>query len=211
MTTENLAIKSYGTQVSEDILLKFVESYDLPVVSVGSGSAKLEYSVWQKNEKIRWICVDPEPKSWCAGEVMIKPEYTSVENLVAAEPNLVGKCVLFLNWCFPNESRYDYDAMTILQPVAFLSTVEFFELVFDDSPNGSAGGKMFHDFIQNSDKHGYALCFNSTLYYENESSEPPLDIRFIWYQKTDYPQLEPDLEWDYPCKVRHTTNACSIS
>lgn len=209
MTTQNLALRSYGMEVSENILLKFVESYKLPVVSVGSGSATLEHKIQQKNEKIRWICVDPTPSSWCSGEVMIKPQYASVEDLVAAEPELVGKCVLFLNWCFPNKSRYDYDAVILLQPVAFLSTVEFLE-VGREFPNGSAGGELFHGLVAKSDAHGYKFCYNATLYYDYDSDSPPLDIRFIWYQKTELPEIEIDLEWDYECKVRHPRDVCVI-
>lgn len=211
MTTQNLAIKSYGMEESENILLKFVETYVLPVVSMGSGSATLEYKVQQKNEKIRWICVDPTPSSWCAGEVMIKPQYASVEDLVAAEPELVGKCVLFLNWCLPNESRYDYDAVMLLQPIAFLSTVEFLEVGLETpSGNGSAGGELFHGLVVNSEAHGYNFCYNSTLYYDYDYDYPPLDIRFIWYQKSELPEIEVDLERDYKCKVRHPRDACVI-
>jgi len=194
----NLAVQSYGIEASITILYKFCTSYAngkrrIPVVSVGSGTAELEYLVHELCPDIEWVCIDPSPDSFRSDrQVMIKPRYPTVNELIKDRPSIVGGCLLFANWCLPEYSTYDYEAIILLNPYAFLSTIELY-----NSKPGAAGGFQFHKFIATTTI--YRSVYSSWLYSKTSS---PYDIRFVWYEVKGL-ESKPDLQKRWECKVDH--------
>lgn len=88
--------------------------------------------------------MDPDPTSWPFKDArggkgpLIPVKYDTVEDLIEDQPDLIRNCVLVLNWPFANDSRYDYDAVRLLQPMSIWATIE---------KNESAGGSLFHSVI----------------------------------------------------------------
>jgi hypothetical protein len=54
----NIGIKSFGYENVVDIINSFYKKYNLPIVSMGSGTGVIEYLAKKKNNKIDWICID---------------------------------------------------------------------------------------------------------------------------------------------------------
>lgn len=139
----NVAIDCFGIDLVLECMYQFYYSYNLPMISVGSGLAPIEYlfSVCNKNAKV--ICVDPNPRSFDPREPFIEPDYPYVKGLIKKNPRIVGNCVLFLNWCEPNESTYDYDAVIDLKPRAILTIFEFRHYLC-----GMAGGEKYYKWVK---------------------------------------------------------------
>jgi hypothetical protein len=77
----------FGVDVSVRHVVDFAATYRLPLVSVGSGRADLE---WAALGDDGCVCVDqPRP------DARIAPSFGTVAELVAARPDLVGACVVF--------------------------------------------------------------------------------------------------------------------
>lgn len=137
-------VKSFGSSFVTEILHQFYNSYKVPIVSVGCGLAAIE-SLSINELKDDWILVDPNPLSYHPALFQSMPtepfhpiDYPTVDQLIKFKPEIVKHCILFLNWCEPNDSRYDYDAIIKLQPLAVLSIFEVFMDGF-----GSAGVGFF--------------------------------------------------------------------
>ena len=139
MSLVNNAIKYMGEEIVERYLAVMHSKYSTPFASIGSGNGYIE----SKNNYIKWILIDPN----CNIEtVFLHPDYKTVQELIEKRPELIGNTVLFLNWCLPGDSTYDYDAIILLQPVAVLV---IHERCRDSS--GGAGGIKFHEWYSNND------------------------------------------------------------
>lgn len=65
--------------------------------------------------------MDPAPESYrpySRDGKYLSVDFPLVRDLVAARPEIVGNCVLFLCWPAVNDSVYDYEAVTMLKPLA---------------------------------------------------------------------------------------------
>ena len=51
-------------------------------------------------------------------------EYDTVESFIQSKPQLIGDCILLLNWANPNHSTFDYEAIGLLKPLFVLSIIE---------------------------------------------------------------------------------------
>lgn len=116
---------------------------NLPIVSVGSGNGQYEWHLKNKHglDDIQWYLVDPQPEKYriyCPDE-SIPPDYALVQDLVKAKPELVGNCVMFLCWPSPGKSKYDIEAIKILQPRGVV-------LVYETI--GCAGGTQLHHWLR---------------------------------------------------------------
>lgn len=141
-------VRSFGIDIVSCALEQLVQKYDVPVVSVGCGLAAIESLTMDKMHGYRnkWILIDPEPLSYTFRRMPNKTferiDYATVDDLVNTQPEIIGNCTLFLNWCIPNESTYDYEAIKKLNPQCILSIFEVFM-----GSNGSAGGKLFYKWF----------------------------------------------------------------
>lgn len=125
----------------------------VPFVSIGSGYGLVEYIAEEtvpddvNGGTMEWIGVDPDPGSWPRRDLrgedgpFFPATYRDAETLARQRPDMVGNCVVVLNWPSPNDSTYDIDAVGILEPLAVWATVERFL-----RGNGAAGGFLFHCF-----------------------------------------------------------------
>lgn len=204
----NLAVQSYGEEVSRHIVATFCLSYRkhgklLKVVSVGSGNADLEYKVKLMCPEIGWICVDPSPESFRNDiPVRIKPDYPTVEDLIKDKPEVVGCCLVFANWCLYGEQNYDYKAIIQLKPFAFLSTIEKLK-----GKPGAAGSYDFHTFLDLTTD--YKCVYSSRLFYDPIRKDEPYDIRFVWYEWSVL-KSKPQLKRNWKCLVVHPRGVPSL-
>lgn len=188
----NKAIQAFG----EEVVLQWVRQVELATpdlrwISVGSGNGALEAKIGNV------ICVDPDPLSYNSDglssglkEPYCAPSYAYLDQLLAADPSVIGACRLLLNWCPPNDSDFDYQAIQALKPVAVLSIYERFA-----GGNGAAGGRKFHEWYDENP------CFEACL------EDSPLDFRIGWWQEgadhgdlqQEYPALK---QFHDPCVVQ---------
>lgn len=166
----------------------------LPIVSIGSGSGFIEWLAGQYHSELNFICVDPDPMMFYHGhkinelsKIFVEPEYPYVNKLLNDRPNIVGNCILFLNWTLPYEenefcnSEYDYEALQKLNPCAVISITskKTYEYV--------AGGKSFHSWLKDEDtklSHKYAT-YKSLSGTKRFSCPVSLDIKI----RSDYCHL----------------------
>jgi len=137
--TFNKGIKSFGEIKVKQILESFYKKYKLPIISIGSGSASIEHYT---NKNIKWLLVDPMANSF-HGYTFIEPHFSCVDDLIHNIPSMIGNCLLFLNWCNPNTSDYDYEAIIKLKPIAICSIYEEFM-----SNYGAAGSQKFYNWTK---------------------------------------------------------------
>ena len=147
----NLGIRCLGTDIVYRYINDFSKHYKKPIISIGSGGAQIEYDT-QQQFNVNWICVDPEPQSFIGQgcvqiehnnpSVLIKPAFKTVQDLVKENPEYIDNCIIFLNWCNPNKSEYDYEAIQLLKPIAILTIYERFL-----GGNGAACGEKFHQWL----------------------------------------------------------------
>ena len=172
----NHAVKLLGV----DLVLRYIsevsEHYKVTVMSVGSGRGQIEAAA----ENVDWVCVDPDPTSFSKGELHRAPDYDYVDSAIKARPELVGKCVVFLNWCPPNgDHRFDVEAIEKLKPLAVLSTYEiYFGL------GGAAGSDDFHDWLDAvfEGKNDYQQVSTTRL---SDETLGRLDVRISWLHLRD--------------------------
>jgi hypothetical protein len=162
-------VNSFGADVVIDAIRQFHTFYKLPIVSVGCGVAAIE-----SLSKFNWILVDPEPMSYILpkmpSEPFMKMDYSTVDEI---EPQ---PCVMFLNWCEPNDSTYDMEAITKLKPKGVLSIFE----VYRNGP-GAAGGSQFYEWYSKLDPRLIA----HTIYLERHPMGEKCDIRLVWVHLGD--------------------------
>jgi hypothetical protein len=129
--------------LSKDIINEYLDiafikyGEDKKIISVGSGYADTEFSFIKRNNK-EIICVDPYPFSHGNfGNVLVKPKYDYVDDLIKNEPDVIGNCHLLLIWPLPNESIYDLESIEKLKPLSII-------IIYD--PSGSSGGSKFLEY-----------------------------------------------------------------
>jgi hypothetical protein len=197
----NLGIKSFGFENVVDIISSFYNKYKLPVVSIGSGTGVIEYLAKKKNEEINWICIDNDTNMnfpTCAKQYINEPlmniNYLSIDKLIETNPSIVDNCVLFLNWCLPNASTYDFEAIIKLKPIAVLSIYEKF-----DGSSGAAGGEMFYHWTQHNND--YHLKEEYSLYADkyHRDDDEIMDIRISWWQSISLNDIDDLITKGFPC------------
>jgi hypothetical protein len=179
----NQAMDSFGIDFTLTALHTFLSAYPGSAqVSVGSGNAVLEYSYAKRftGSKETIICVDPEPLSYNSRSLKTpfqNPKYRNVTELLSAEPKCKNNCVLILNWALPDESMYDFDAVTELNPQGFFTTVEYWR-----GGHGCAGGRRFHEFLGRTKS--YVLVHRVSLDYK-QFSRRGQNICIEWWHRSD--------------------------
>jgi hypothetical protein len=124
---------------------------------------------------------------------------------------------LFLNWCEPNDSTYDYEAIIKLKPVAVLSIYEIFR-----GQNGAAGGEMFFNWTKNNTdyhlKEEYNLYANdnhSDNHYNhsdyNDDNYEFMDVSISWWQSNSLNDFDDVVIRSFPCMYYRKKQLCTIS
>lgn len=210
----NTGIKSFGYENVVDIISSFYNTYNLPIVSMGSGTGAIEYLAKKKNNDINWICVDNDPTmnfppsaNQYINQPLMNIDYNSCDQLIETTPSIVNNCILFLNWCEPNESTYDYEAIIKLKPIAVLSIYEIF-----GGQNGAAGGEMFYNWTyDNTDyriKEEYKLFADD---YDNDNYEF-MNVYISWWQSNSLNDFDDAVIRSFPCMYyRPKLQQCTIS
>jgi hypothetical protein len=212
----NPGIKCFGKDQVISIIHSFYDTYNLPIISIGTGCGAIEYCSI-RNKDINWICIDkksnpieyPYNAKYYINKSLMNIDYNSIDELIHINSNIVNNCILFLNWCDPNDSVYDYEAIIKLKPRAILSIYE----VFLDS-NGSAGGKQFYNWTINNDdyitKEEYKLIpYYNTQY--NNYEDDVIDIRISWFQHINDDIDDKKIIYiDSKCSYPKLSSYCSI-
>ena len=176
----NKGIKSFGKDNVIQIINRFNDSYNLPFVSIGSGYGGIEYSSIKYNSNINWICIDIDPLKFPIKNYLDKPlmkiDYLTTDDLIKDNSSIISNCILFLNWCEPNDSTYDYDAIIKLKPRAILSIYEVFE-----GNNGAAGGEKFFEWTENNKDYILKEMYKLNPHPDNIDNYV-MDIRISWWQ-----------------------------
>jgi hypothetical protein len=211
----NKGIKSFGYENVVDIISSFYNKYELPIVSMGSGTGVIEYFSKKKNNKIEWICIDidnnplnfPSNASQLIDKILMKIDYNSCDQLIENTPSIVGNCLLFLNWCLPNDSTYDFEAIIKLKPIAIVSIYENF-----DGISGAAGGEMFFNWSQHNID--YHLKEEYSLYADKYHADDDelMDIRISWWQLISLNDIDDVIIKGFPCLYAgNRKSQCCIS
>lgn len=114
----------------------------LPIVSVGQGDGYVEELLRKERER-EVIGVDPNPSEH-TGWVVCEPGFPLVSDLLKECPDLVGNCIVFLNWPSPSsgeKGEFDSEAVELLKPVYVLTVVD---------TTGGAGSAGFLRFLSAS-------------------------------------------------------------
>ncbi len=211
----NMGIKSYGYKIVVDIINSFYNKYKLPIVSMGSGVGAIEYLAKQNNKNIDWICIDidnnpinfPSNSKDYINKPFMNIDYNSCDELISSNSSIVNNCIIFLNWCLPNNSSYDFEAIIKLKPIAVLSIYEEY-----DGGNGSAGGKMFYNWTKNNND--YHLKEEYSLYADNyhHDDDELMDIRISWWQLNTLNDFDDLIVKNYPrLYYENSMTKCCIS
>jgi hypothetical protein len=215
----NKGIKSFGSENVVNIISSFYNTYNLPIISMGSGSGVIEYLSKKKNDKIDWICIDNSDIVNFPIHTNNKPlmniDYNSCDQLIEATPSIVGNCILFLNWCLPNDSTYDFEAIIKLKPLAVLSIYEIFR-----GENGAAGGEMFFNWTKNNTDYHHKEEYN--LYVDDNHNDNHsdfdcddgllMDIRISWWQLNILNDFDDLIVKNYPrLYYENNMTKCCIS
>jgi len=178
--TYNKGIGYLGIEIIDEYINYINNVYKLPFISIGSGNGFVE----NKNSLCNWICIDPNPLSYLKNnddKIYKNPDYKTCEELISAKPEIIGNNVLFLNWCDPNDSTYDYDAIILLKPKAILVVHE----ICDNDDYGAAGGKKFNNLYKQmkvGEDKNYEILYESNTY--NDSFSDILDPYITWINET---------------------------
>jgi len=136
----------------------FITTYNLPVVSVGSGHCCFEQLYLNKyGLKNEIICVDPSPMHWYSDRALIdkfcKNDFINVASLLETRKNIKDNCVVLLNWSYPDGDSYDLQAILDLNPQGFFvmaADPAKIKIMHDKQIyNSNAGTPKFHAFIKN--------------------------------------------------------------
>ena len=138
-TIDNYSI--WNAKISFGTLIDHINTFmgqEYPIYSFGSGDGQVEkyYNDIFGTKQI--ICIDPEPGKFNRSVVVLKPEYSNVEELIEAKPELVGEAQALLIWVDPC-LNYDMDVIQKLKPKKLL-------VLYDGT--GSAGSTEFHEYLE---------------------------------------------------------------
>jgi len=207
----NRAIKSFGEDVVIEHIHEFYQAYKLPIVSVGSGTGKIESMAKQKYPEIEWICVDPMPGTFLSDQtIYIRPDYDYVDTLIEDNPEIIGSCVVFLNWCYPNLD-YDYEAIEKLSLLGILTIYAYeFEQDSDDKHPSIAGGEKFINWL--NEQSSYETIHESRLrYYFDYNLEDIVQMEILWLNDKMFPIEDgSQLEGEYESQVQADEKGCCI-
>jgi len=190
----------------------FEKLFNVGIKSFGYENV-IEFLAKKKTKDINWICIDindnpldfPTSANQYINKPLMKIDYNSCDQLINDNPDIVENCILFLNWCLPNDSYYDFEAIIKLKPIAVLSIYENF-----DGMSGAAGGEMFYNWIQNNTD--YHLKEDNKLYADmyHIDDDEIMDIRISWWQSIKLNNIDDLINKGFPClhQGNHKSQCC---
>lgn len=150
-------------KITKAILIVLRISGIMPIVELGCGRGILLHKIYLliATTGRRLIGVDPDPHSFTLDSdkgpyQRIFPEYNYYEEL-----GDLGDHCLIIDWAFPNNSTYDYDA---------IMTRKAKYVVIRYASCGMAGGTKFQNFIKNP--LGWEVLYKNKVSLEQSN---PLD------------------------------------
>lgn len=154
------------------------------IVSVGSGTGAYEFELTEGRPELRQrlILVDPAPDSFQQkpkdDRRAMAPHFAATRDLVAARPEVVGRCILLLLW--PHwELTYDVEAVEVLQPLGIVSLTE----ALDAPHNCAAGSPLFHATYLSPSALASAQsdyrCIVEACYHQPTLGADPAMTRFV--------------------------------
>lgn len=129
---------------------KFTHPYS--IISVGSGTGEYEKKIADAvfdphSYHPDLICVDPLHDDYSSSEMVIKPHFSNVDEMLETHPNVIQNCILMLFWPYdqghmncisPGKTPYDIDAISKLKPRSIVILYEEY---------GAAGSNLLHAWI----------------------------------------------------------------
>ncbi len=142
----------------------------------------------------------------------MQPDYKDVTELIKDKPDIIGNCILFLNWCNPNDSTYDYDAIIALKPLGILAIYE----IYLDGPGCAGSYKFYNHMIKDSKYYNIKRSLHLLPYIGEDDDEYELmDIRATWFdnkeniKEDNEENNEQDNIIELHTEIKHN-NSCSI-
>jgi hypothetical protein len=179
------------TTIGVDACLEFAKTFlshyagaidlaSLELISIGSGSAAFE-SLLRDLCGVKIVAVDPAPLSFGSAEDLAAP-FIEPTCATAADLRLrPDPCLLLFNWCEPNDSTYDAEALQLLKPEAFLVVYELC-----DGGAGAAGSKSFFAIIHDQES-PYRLVgqIQGVGSAQVIWGTTIMDVRMQWWERKD--------------------------
>ena len=180
---ENNAIKAFGIDFTIDFLHTVIQAYPgKTVLSIGSGNAYFEHQ-YVTSHDTDIICIDPDPLSWkcqTLSNPFIEPTYPTVSDLLVERQDLIGDCIIILNWCPPNDSTFDHEAVLLLKPIAIFTVLE----KWLGGP-GAGGSIEFHNYLDRTASYKRV--------HVTKLNDSELDFQIQWWQLSRLPMISTSL------------------
>jgi hypothetical protein len=148
-----------------------IKSNNQVIVSVGSGDGEQEQrlmnSLEQENSTRELICVDNISYDLTQkAEMIMPPQYPTVNELITARPTIVGDCILLLFWPYDKsrhdpKNPYDVEAIIKLKPCQVIILYEEF---------GGAGSDKLHHWLLESGAETTDMCDEPISYGLSEKA-----------------------------------------
>lgn len=128
--------------IGQRLFMEYINKLDksLPLIDLGSGNGFI--TSYLINNKLNVIPVDPIILSNyfpSIDNILFRPLYETVKQMIIDKPNIVGNCNLLLNWCNPSNNSYDYEAIKLLDPKNIIVITEL---------TGGANSPLFHTWLR---------------------------------------------------------------
>ena len=183
----NPALQIIGLNVLKQYFLKIRSISNDLIISIGSGNGYIERHI-EKELETTILCVDPM-RIESVQDMYKASNFNYINDLLEDYPNLINNSITFINWSFPNDSTYDYDALAKLSSDNVLIVCE---------TTGSGGGKVLLTWLDycglttdNSFTENDVILHNFPKYYVVKSTlsrvdKPPLgqfEYAIVWLSK----------------------------
>lgn len=158
----------YGLRIPKQVMNLF-KLHELPWVSIGSGEGRFEG--WLKEQLVDIICIDPAPGS---GNIVVQPEYKTVDVLIEHVPDSVGKVATLLVWPSPGDGNGfgkadNYDESNVGYDLDAIQKLKSPIVVIMYSACGASGTSSLHNWLY-SDESDYKSPPGYTILLQDKCS-----------------------------------------
>ena len=162
--------------IAED-LIAASDDGKIPIVSVGSGNGECEKELMTIGVK-NMILVDPYPLDYRPGDpVVIRPDYPTIQYLIADRPQIVNECVLFIPWSDPCDAIYDLEAINLLNPKSVV--------IISEKRHFAAGSYILHIWLHHN------IIPNWRVANDNDMNEKEVQARYESFKpKSNYLEVD---------------------
>jgi len=117
---------------------------NIPYISVGSGTGFYEKLIMDRVPETKIICIDNFHDTYEKEKMVIKPEFSTVDDMIHVNPDISANCNLLLFWPYSeglmpkNGTPYDVGAINQLKPKKIIILYEEF---------GASGSDLLHAWL----------------------------------------------------------------